>query len=706
MPLDPRYITSVELESYFVDKSTGEPLAGGIVSFWRDTQRTVPKLVYELIDSPPYMMANSYAPLPNPIILSQSGTFQDAAGNNIAVYYFPYDQFGNLDLYYITVTNQFGVEQFTREAWPFPATNESNITTNANISNQLSNPQFVIMNTVLPSSIITIPNAAIFHIPIAPDWVLNVTATAPTTVTVNRISQAGSANRPFNAPYTLRITPGLNITSLSLTQQLPHNPSIFSNTPGGMIGWIASSILVAPNSIVSMNYSASGGASTGTPIVLLAANNATGVYTQYNATIQLPAGDNPQNADIGFVNINIILSLNQATEIGNVQIVGLNQNESVTYEQTTVNRQVDQLFNYYNSQLQFKPINSYLVGWDFPYNPAQFLGPTLAASGAGANTSRYVWDQTIVFQTTNNGPAISRSASGNSALTITATNASQFALVQYFNSRDARKITQSRMSVNVSALTSVVAGVSGKITIYYTNDGALPSCAANNSLVLTLDATGKPATFNGNWNEIDRDFLGDAQFTIMPSPAGTVNFNDYGFMGWNPAGGVNVDNATFLAIVVGFTQLPIGQSIDFNSISLVPGDIPTRPAPKSADMHFFDCCNYYQKSFTNATVPAQNVGAGTGEFRTQCIVAGASHILWNRILFNGIMNSTAATITTYNPQAANAQARDQSATVDCSGTIFFELNEKGFEIQCVGNAATSPSNFIAIHWTADARLGV
>ena len=41
--------------------------------------------------------------------------------------------------------------------------------------------------------------------------------------------------------------------------------------------------------------------------------------------------------------------------------------------QNSVNRQNDYLFHYYNPLLQYKPIESFLIGWDFPVNPAQPL---------------------------------------------------------------------------------------------------------------------------------------------------------------------------------------------------------------------------------------------------------------------------------------------------------------------------------------------
>lgn len=117
MALDPRYVLAPSLQMYFVDKDTGAPLSGGKVFFYRDTNRTELKSVFELQGN----QANyTYSPLPNPVILSAVGTIQDNNGNDVLPYYFPFDEFGDVDLYYIVVQSSGGVPQFTRQAWPNP----------------------------------------------------------------------------------------------------------------------------------------------------------------------------------------------------------------------------------------------------------------------------------------------------------------------------------------------------------------------------------------------------------------------------------------------------------------------------------------------------------------------------------------------------------------------------------------------------------
>ncbi len=146
MALDPRFIVTSDLDSYYVDKDTGEPLAGGIVTFYSDINRTQLKPVYELTGSA--MSGYSYVALPNPIELNGDGTFSDNAGNNIVPYYFPYeglpeDNNNTVELYYITVESSENVPQFTRQAWPNFSTQDI---VSSDVENFVPNGQFLLHN--------------------------------------------------------------------------------------------------------------------------------------------------------------------------------------------------------------------------------------------------------------------------------------------------------------------------------------------------------------------------------------------------------------------------------------------------------------------------------------------------------------------------------------------------------------------------------
>ncbi len=144
MALDPQFVIAPSLEQYFVDKTTGLPLAAGKVYFYSDVNRSNLKDVFKLSGSPPNY---SYVALPNPSTLSAVGTFQDAGGNNILPYYYPYNQEGEIENYYIEVYSEDDVLQFTREAFPNAGGDDSDITL-ANAINYIPNGQFLLHNDI------------------------------------------------------------------------------------------------------------------------------------------------------------------------------------------------------------------------------------------------------------------------------------------------------------------------------------------------------------------------------------------------------------------------------------------------------------------------------------------------------------------------------------------------------------------------------
>jgi hypothetical protein len=142
MALNPDYVLAPSLQEFFIDKDSGLPMAGGMVYFFEDNARTIPKDVFEISGTPPNY---SYNVLPNPVILSAVGTFQDASGVDILPYYYPFDADGNVQLYFIAVYNSSGVLQFTREGFP-NTTAEDVIIADQDFINFIPNGQFLAHN--------------------------------------------------------------------------------------------------------------------------------------------------------------------------------------------------------------------------------------------------------------------------------------------------------------------------------------------------------------------------------------------------------------------------------------------------------------------------------------------------------------------------------------------------------------------------------
>jgi hypothetical protein len=702
MPLNPSYFTEQDWQEVTLDKDTGAPLAGGLVYFWQDDNRLIPKLVYELVNlggaAPPNY---TYMPLPNPIQLSGVGSPMDANGNDVAVYYYPYDASGNIQLYYIQITNSLGVAQFVREAWPNLATQIQPINNNGigNPGNQILNAQFVDVNFI-PTAPLIIPYTApgTTTVAIAVGWNLTFTNSGAGFITVTRTAIAGNLQYPGNPPYTITVTPGANLTAISLTQQLTNNPNIFSPAIGGLNGYIAGSILLGPASSIIMSYQADSLALQ----QILNANNVSANFEEFDATIQLTPAANP-NTD--FSNIVLTLPTVAPTTFSNVQVVTLATDQNILFQQQTANIQRSLLFNYYNPLLQFKPIPSYLIGWDFALNPAQFLSSTVAAFATGANTSNYVWDNTIVFQSVSNSFTTARGPSGNLQLTTTANT--QLAIIQYIPAPLCKKILSEYISSMAEAATNQVGGYPVTISIWQTTNVNLPSIAGTTqSFVTGLDANGHPNAVVAGWLEVPRSNLGAAQFTLqVPGTQDpNVQFNYYPFSEWISTAAV-ANAATYMAIVVGTGVITSPNIFSVQSASLQSGKIATIPAPISQAETLVACQHYYRKSFIRATVPTTAAGLDTGELYSVQFQPGGTACFGFDVKFQPSMYRVPVVVL-YNPISANNQIRNTGiGGGDWSGSGTFNLTQTGFDAGGTTGAGTQFMT-IAVHYTADARLGV
>jgi hypothetical protein len=705
--LDPRYVISRDLEPLLLDKDTGAPLAGGSVYFYEDLNRTVLMPIYELTGAPPNY---TYTQLPNPNILSALGTIQNNNGDNVALYYYPWTSTAanaNLQLYYVEVFNANGVPQFTRQAWPnyFGEQGGGGGSSEPYLPNLIANPQFAFISFVAGSPLtISAGSATTVVTQIAPEWSLSVTFSAAGSLTVAQTPVAGSSQYPTNPPYTLDITPNSNVVAVSLTQQLNHTPDIWSPSTAGMNGYVATNITLGNNTTATITYAPSQ-ATAGNPQTLLTTTNISGAYQQFSNTVQLLPAANTDTGATGYVNIVIALSPTNPSSITSVQVVGIETNiTNVPYQQVPVRFQQADIIDVIIPQLAYKPIQSYLIGWDFPLNPTQPLGSTITAFASGANTSNYFWDQTIIFQSANSGIAAARGTNG--CLALTATNTTQFALVQYLEASVARMILNDRNSVNIAAFTALGGGLQGTISLWYTTGVSLPSAGSGNSIVATLGPTGVPLTFHGTWSQVPRGGLGNATFTVGASP-NTTNFNNYGFSGWDMQGIAATNTATFFAIVIGFASLSATHSINIDSISLVPGDVPTRPAPMNGGLSTAQCQQYYEMSFNPGIIPGPTQGIFVGVSAYALAAATGNPQIGPSVVFKSSKIST-PTVTLYNPVNNNNEIYYSSGLTpgDCSMSAATVVDLNSFVPQCVNNGSAVSGGSQVYSWTADSRLGV
>lgn len=710
--LDDRLITSSDLQQYFVNKANGEANAYGSIRFWVDSDRTVPKTVYELVQD--VNTSNySYVPLPNPLTLSGVGTVVDANNNDIPIYWFPYDgtpdeSFGNVELYYVEVLDANGQIQFTREAWPYPLIEGGNAgptISSLGIVNQLTNPQFTkVLFTPGSTLNIGVTGSGTTDVEIAPGWTLEIVHTASGNVTVTQNAIAGTQALPYNPPFTLTVSGNSSVTNLSLYQQLNNNPDWAApSTSLDSNGFLAGSILLGPGTGVDMQYVASAGNSAQS--IVFDTNN-TGSYAQFQNTIQLDPANNPQTGLVGYDRIVINFSNPAGTSIiGNVQVLPLTSEvEGILFEQTPANRQLDQMFNYYKAGLDFKPIPSYLIGWDFGLNPAQFLGHAVGPIASGANTSNYFYDQTIIFQSANSGVS---GASGTDRMALTAAATTQLAIIQYLEADTLAAMLANNLSANIYGYTSQSSGLPITISLWVTTNTTLPNAAANASLVTALDATGYPTVAAG-WTELPRSNIANqrASFTMSQSTAPA----DYGFSGWG-RNFTALSTSTFFAIVIGTGTLNASETLNLVSASLVPGDIPTRPAPQSVGEVLRACQRFWWTTIPSSLgVPANNLGL-TNAITYRCQISGTT-AGYTVTVTCPVQMRAGPNVTFYNPQAGAAGCWYNFGLPGVSGVASLDpvvsssATTSQLAVKNLQVAGDTPGNGIAVHLAADSRLGI
>jgi hypothetical protein len=572
-------------------------------------------------------------------------------------------------------------------------------------SNQITNPQFSIINFNsapsggLPQFTYTGPASSLpisGKINIAPGWFLNLAGSG--TVTVIQTPLNNAEPNPSNAPYALRIAlSGWTANSVFLSQRFEQNGMLWANQ------YVSSAITASlgPDEL-PQNISAQLVDSNGTflttvldPVPVVPAFNE---FTDYG---QLPETSNPDIPPAAYIEYQLLLPSNIDIFVTSIQLIVEDVPVEPSFDQDSINRQIDHMFNYYYPLLSVKPISSLLTAWDFILNPMQF-GSSIASQPLGTNTAYYAWDQTIVFQKVSNSVTVARN---NQFLNLTATANTQMGIIQYLGGTQAAEVFLQALESSLS--TNIKVGAAGggsqgfNISLWWTTNASLPALSGGASFILDVDANGHPNSVVSGWNEIKWPF-GNANFTI--SANGTINSMDFsGF-----ANGFAYLTGTFFAIAVTTSQVTSGNSLLFQSVSLVPGLIATPPAPQSPDQVLRQCQYYYTKSFLPGITPANyysSPSVNSGEaFGVQTIAGATSNI--GPIVQYSTQMRVSPSVTLYNPVNNNANIFNATGSSDWSGSTFSKFSANGFVTIGTGHAGSAVGDLSAVHYTADARLGL
>lgn len=166
--------------------------------------------------------------------------------------------------------------------------------------------------------------------------------------------------------------------------------------------------------------------------------------------------------------------------------------------------------------------------------------------------------------------------------------------------------------------------------------------------------------------------------------------------------GTDGDHTSYLEF--GF-DLPLNATftLDIADVQLEFGEATTPFDRRSFAEELRDCQRYFWKSFPYATAPAQNAG-NTGALFWRAIGVGAVASDSPKFSLPVNLRSAGAVITTYNPEAANAQVRNNTDNADCTSTSGNLQDEWGFVVAYTGTAGTAQNEDMRVHVTLDAEL--
>lgn len=439
--------------------------------------------------------------------------------------------------------------------------------------NQITNPQFAVINFESPLTLTSITSQVI---EIAPGWNLNLTGTG--NVTLTQVLLNSTVENPTNASYALRIQLS-GWDGAYLSQRFEENGVLWSNS---FVSCIVQGLSGNPPQYISSSLVDSLG---NTITTLLQNVGLTSAFNAFPAVNEIEESINTDFPPDAYIEYRVTLPANCDLTLTSMQLISGDTGEAHPYEQTTIERQKDQTFHYYDPQLKYKPIPSLLTAWDFPLNPFQF-----GVLGSLSTTPTYIADQTIAA-TASGSMAWSRISYTGSPSFTSSTNNQAFFIQQYLSGAQAFEMTLSKLAVYLNVYQVTHPGVKCKVYLYYNATGGIIPTLPTNIGTLNADGTFTLTPAN-NWLAIPQANGFPNGFTLDQLTVANEKVLS-GFLGSAYFGSVTTAN---FAIVVTFLCPSSGTSVVVNAAALMKGDIATPPAPQTPDQVLKECQYYYEKS--------------------------------------------------------------------------------------------------------------
>jgi hypothetical protein len=202
-------------------------------------------------------------------------------------------------------------------------------------SNEITNPQFALMNLQNP---VTISGTDPAPIELAPGWTLLLAGTG--TVTITQVPLNNSNSNPSNAPYALRLTMnGWTSGSAMLRQRFIQNGMLWANK---IVSTAITAQVNGTTQTISANLVDSNNSVVANVLPLTSVNEA---WNEYTGHAQLPATTNPDVPPSAYLDYLLLLPSNIDIYTTSVQLVVQDLPVEPSFDQDSINRQIDHTYN-------------------------------------------------------------------------------------------------------------------------------------------------------------------------------------------------------------------------------------------------------------------------------------------------------------------------------------------------------------------------
>jgi hypothetical protein len=573
--------------------------------------------------------------------------------------------------------------------------------------NQVTNSQFSLIDF---SSPYTITSGATQNVDVAPGWVLELIGTGNVTLTQVPLNNSATTLNSSNAPYALEINVNGTWSSVILRQRFQQNGMLWANKT---VSSTITARIEGAQDTISATLVDSNNTVLGT---VLASTTVTSTFEEYTGSADLGDTTNPDLPPAAYIDYHLILPTTVDIYVTSFQlVVGVVSNIQPTFQQDTIDRQIDYTFHNYRESILFQPKNTILTGWNFRLNPWQFRTTTSSTITA----SQYTADQTIVsLQNASSLEAQSGTNNGYFGIqAVTSAAQGKFALIQYIDTKTIAPYWGSVVSSLVKAAIVTAQATELQIKMRLIHRATVPPAVDPISSWAATDPT-----FTAGWTAIAPRV--DNVYTID-----SATFDDFVFEGFQLP--VPSASTQYLGIVLytvnTLNSTAVADLAYFDKISLVPNEFAIDTAPQTYNQVLRECFFYYEKSYAATVLPGTTSAGGALYAEQLGIGNGANNFVITRsfdIQYKEIARTTGPTITLYSPTtgtSANVRIflRNNGASVtdaDIASTNWTPSFTSSTGSTYLTNIITAqlatagadqrPEGYILYHYTKDGRLGL